>query len=236
MITPKSIKILWSAAAGRCSYTDCWEKLCSQEAGGSAPFIIGEMAHIRGDKEGSNRHDPSQSQAERDDYSNLILLCPTHHRLIDRKENETLYTVEILHEMKRKHEAKVLDRLDIEKTLTRSNVAAQILSLLEENHESWSQYGPLSEIARREPHNNEVHAVWVSERLSIIVPNNRIIAEMLKAKRKLFHSSEQKEIASFLIHARSYESWVRDEIPYKAVVRFPLEFAAMIRKIIDASS
>jgi len=52
------------------------------------------MAHICGDKPGANRHDAGQTDAERDDYQNLILLCPTHHTLIDRKENESVYTVD----------------------------------------------------------------------------------------------------------------------------------------------
>src|SRR3546814_4559574 len=71
------------------------------------------MAHICGDKPGSNRHNPDQTDAERDDYRNLILLCPTHHTLIDRKENEAAYPVELLLEMKAAHEARILDLLDL---------------------------------------------------------------------------------------------------------------------------
>jgi hypothetical protein len=45
-ITPKSIKILWSAAAGLCAFPDCRERLAYGEAGEFAPYTIGEMAHI----------------------------------------------------------------------------------------------------------------------------------------------------------------------------------------------
>src|SRR3954466_4701036 len=98
-ISQKSIKILWSAAGGRCAFPDCWERLCYHEARGAAPYTLGEMAHICGEKPDANRHDPDQKDAERDDYQNLILLCPTHHTLIDRKENEPVYIVAALHEM-----------------------------------------------------------------------------------------------------------------------------------------
>ncbi|MBU0538393.1 MAG: HNH endonuclease, partial [Gammaproteobacteria bacterium] len=86
-ITNKSIKLLWSNAAGICSFSDCTEKLSVEQAAGVAPYTLGEMAHIKGNKPGSNRYDQSQSNTERDSYENLILLCPTHHTLIDKEEN-----------------------------------------------------------------------------------------------------------------------------------------------------
>ncbi len=235
-ITSKSTKLLWAAAAGRCSFPECWERLCTHDTGGAAPYTIGEMAHICGDRPGSNRHNPSQSDLARDDYLNLILLCPTHHRLIDRRENESAYTVEMLHAMKAAHEAKVLERLDIDANPSKVNIARQVLVLLMENRESWVQYGPASAIARREPHNEEVHAVWISERLSVIVPNNRKISDILKVNRLIFSPVEQEAISSFLIHTRSYERWVQDDISYSAVVRFPTEFEAMIKGAADAGA
>ena len=44
----------------------------------------------------------------RADYDNLILLCPTHHRATD---DMSLYTVEVIKEMKREHEAQIQRRL-----------------------------------------------------------------------------------------------------------------------------
>ena len=236
-ISRKSIKILWSAAGGRCAFPGCRDRLCYHEAGDASPYTLGEMAHICGERRGANRHNAQQSEAERDDYQNLILLCPTHHTLIDRKENETTYTVESLHTMKVQHEAWVLERLSPEQpTPTKEDVARSILPLLEENKQCWAQYGPVSEIARSEPHNEAVHAVWVSERLSVIVPNNRMIAAQLVAYRALFAADAQGLISAFLMHARSYEQWVADEIPYAAVRRFPTEFDDLIRRNADGSA
>jgi hypothetical protein len=125
-ITQKSIKILWAAAGGRCSFPGCWERLCYHEAAGAAPYTLGEMAHICGDKPGANRHDPRQTDTERDDYQNLMLLCPTHHTLIDRKENEVVYTVAALHEIKSEHEAQVLQRMDQVFIMSKTDVACFI--------------------------------------------------------------------------------------------------------------
>lgn len=191
------------------------------------------MAHIRGDKADANRHDASQTQKQRDDYANLILLCPTHHTLIDRKENEAKFSVEVLHEMKATHENAVLTRMDEKPDPERRDVLLEVLGLLEENRQSWAQYGPLSELARSRPHDESAHAVWLSERLSVIVPNNRRITEILAERKSIFQPEELKAVASFLIHARSYERWVNDEIEYAAVVRFPTAFDAMIREGLD---
>ena len=235
-ITQKSVKILWSAAGGRCAFAGCWERLCYHEAEDAAPFTLGEMAHICGDKPGANRHDASQTDSQRDDYQNLILLCPTHHTLIDRKENETVYTVEILHAMKAEHEARVLERLDQDPMPTKQDIALAILPLLEENRQSWAQYGPISELARTQPHNESAYAVWMSERLSVIVPNNRKIAVQIEEHRSLFDAGEQGVVTAFLLHVRSYEQWVEDAIPYAAVKRFPVEFDDLIRGLADGGA
>jgi hypothetical protein len=235
-ISQKSVKILWSASGGRCAFPNCWERLCFHEAETAAPFTLGDMAHICGEKPGSNRHDPAQTAAERDDYQNLILLCPTHHRLIDRKENEPIYTVEVLLKIKADHEARVLSRLDPECMKSKADIARAIQPLLEENRQSWEQYGPLSDLARTQPHNEAAHAVWVSERLSVIVPNNRKIASKLDAHKGQFDAGEQAMISAFLLHVRSYEQWVQDTIPYAAVKRFPMEFDALIRGLSDAGA
>ncbi|MGO8506175.1 HNH endonuclease [Rhizobium leguminosarum] len=232
-ITSKSVKLLWAGAAGRCSFEVCWERLCQPEADGVNPYTLGEMAHICGDKPGANRYDENQTQAERDDYTNLVLLCPTHHTLIDRPENEEVFTVAKLKAMKTAHEVKVLKRLDVVGKPTAGDIVKGIHTLLEENYQSWKTYGPLSDIARKEPENEAVHAIWVSERLSTIVPNNREISNMLIANRNLFDSVSRKPIAAFLLHARSYESWVNDEIPYSGVLRFPVEFGDWIRGLAD---
>ena len=235
-ITQKSIKILWSASGGRCAFPGCWARLCYHEADGFAPYALGEMAHICGDKPGANRHDAGQSDAQRDDYQNLVLLCPTHHAEIDRKENEQVYTVDMLIEMRAEHEGRVLQRLDQDAQRNASDVARSIVPLLEENRQSWAQYGPASELAQTQPHNEAAHAVWLSEKMSIIVPNNRRVATQLKAEMERFDKYQQQVVSTFLLHVRSFESWVDDAIPYAAVKRFPLEFDELMRGLADAGA
>lgn len=235
-ISQKTIKILWAAAAGRCAFPHCQERLCSGGSAELAPFTVGEMAHICGERPGSNRYNPEQDADQRDSYFNLILLCPNHHALIDRKENEQSYAVDMLQKIKEGHEAFVLGRLTITVPKDKQDAARQISAMLAENHEVWLRFGPSSEIARKNPHSSSAHSVWTSERLSTIVPNNRRITTLLENCRQLFSASEQKAISAFLVHARSYERWVQDEVSYEAVSRFPQEFNDMIKRYTDASA
>jgi len=41
------------------------------------------FCHIKGNKPGSKRHDPNQSETERQGFANLLLMCPIHHDVID---------------------------------------------------------------------------------------------------------------------------------------------------------
>jgi hypothetical protein len=57
-------------------------------------MIIGEICHIEGEGGKSARYNPNMTQEERKSFNNLILLCPTHHTLIDKNPIE--YTTGLL--------------------------------------------------------------------------------------------------------------------------------------------
>lgn len=228
-ITEKSIKLLWSNAAGRCSFAECYERLTVERAASSAPHTLGEMAHIKGKNRGSNRYDEAQTDKERDSYENLILLCPNHHTLIDKPENEETYSVDVLTQMKITHEKQISTRLEATSVSDVNALKDHIAIFLAENHQAWLQYGPLSDNALKNPHSDEIYAIWLSERLSTIVPNNRMIVGLLDKYRNLLDRSAQGIVSQFLMHAQSYEKWVNDEIPYQAVLRFPVVFETLIK-------
>jgi hypothetical protein len=57
------------------------------------------MCHISGEKPNSARYDANLTEDDRRDYENIIILCPTHHNMIDNLEPE-FFTVEVLEKMK----------------------------------------------------------------------------------------------------------------------------------------
>lgn len=233
-ISQRSSNLLWAGAAGICSFPDCDTKLITTQEHVVNPYAIGEMAHIKGENPGSNRHDPTLDHRLVNDYRNLILLCPNHHTEIDKKVNEDTFTFAQITQFKLDHEKKVASALE-PKAIDLKNLADQIFRLLSENKVAWEQYGPLSERAKQNPHDERIFATWVRYRLTVIVPNNRKIARLLETSAELFEASDAAIIAKFMQHTSSYESWVRDELPYAGVVRFPVEFEQIIVEAMNAS-
>lgn len=103
---PTSVKReLWFAAHGRCEFAGCNKKLF-QHGKTMDQCNISNYAHIIGDSPNGPRGDEKKSKELAKDISNLMLLCPECHKLID--SNEEKYTVEVLKGMKREHEERIL--------------------------------------------------------------------------------------------------------------------------------
>lgn len=65
--------------------------------------LVGEIAHIEGALPDSARFNSMMSNEQRRGYDNLLLLCATHHTVIDRDAKQ--WTVASLKDLKHKHEA-----------------------------------------------------------------------------------------------------------------------------------
>jgi hypothetical protein len=98
MPTPPTIKRLFAVSGNECAFPRCKQPLIENNT------VVGEMCHIKGEKPKAARYDPNQTDRERDSFENLILLCGTHHTIIDGDEKK--YTVERLTAMKAKHKSK----------------------------------------------------------------------------------------------------------------------------------
>lgn len=91
-----TIKRLFAVSGNCCAFPRCSTSLVHHDK------VTGRICHIKGARPGSARYDASQSDAERHGFSNLILMCPIHHDVIDA--DETAYTVERLVLLKRERE------------------------------------------------------------------------------------------------------------------------------------
>ncbi|MCC8952722.1 hypothetical protein H8B02_04335 [Bradyrhizobium sp. Pear77] len=100
--TLPTIKRLFALSGNRCAFPNCQHPMVVVESAGT---VTGKSCHIKGNKPGSKRYDPAQSETERQSFENLILLCGFHHDVIDG--DDSTYTVEQLREMKRRHESTV---------------------------------------------------------------------------------------------------------------------------------
>lgn len=92
----KTVKRLCALSSNRCPF--CSLPLVELDS----DSFVGEIAHIKGDRPGSPRYDPRQTEDERHAASNLMLLCSTDHTRIDT--DPAKYTVEFLMQRKEAHE------------------------------------------------------------------------------------------------------------------------------------
>lgn len=69
-------------------------------------MIVAQICHIRGKQPGSARYEEGMTDAERDDYENLIVMCGPHHKIIDDEETRDQYLKELLYQFKKAHEAR----------------------------------------------------------------------------------------------------------------------------------
>jgi len=106
----KDQKMLWGRAAGRCSHPECRNDLYEAETEDDDDDThIGENCHIVGEKTEAARGISDMLVEKRNKYSNLILLCRNHHKIVDAQEKR--YTVELLHKWKSEHESWVQTQL-----------------------------------------------------------------------------------------------------------------------------
>jgi hypothetical protein len=97
------VKTLFAFSNNCCGFIDIDTGFgCEEKMTDPAWYQVnGEIAHIRGWAPHSARYDPSMTDEERNAFPNLLLLCPLHHKLVDRLEPGR-YTVAMLEEMKEK--------------------------------------------------------------------------------------------------------------------------------------
>lgn len=80
---------------------------------GEAEVVVGEEAHIVSQSPSGPRGSEAPPGGDVDGVANLLLLCPTHHRIID--EQTLTWSVEALRQIKESHERRIRERYEAEK-------------------------------------------------------------------------------------------------------------------------
>jgi len=198
-ISDSDFKILWGRAAGICSFPGCDRDLTIIMNDGKG-FNIGEMAHIIAHQPNGPRGVPLGGS---DGYENLILMCPTHHTLID-KELTGIYTAEIILQWKNNHELKVRNVCKAVKFANLEDLKSEISHILDVNKAIWQQFGPQSLEARINSETN-TQRHWQFIKLASIIPNNRRIINLIESNFILIDDVLNAEFVKFKIHADSFE-------------------------------
>jgi hypothetical protein len=98
-LAPKTdvIKKLSILSKNQCAFDGCEHTILNEKG-----EYIAQLCHIEAAAEGGERYNGLQSDEDRRAESNLMFLCHAHHKETD---NEKIYTVDILKEMKHRHES-----------------------------------------------------------------------------------------------------------------------------------
>lgn len=131
-IPESELKILFTRSGNFCAFPGCQTQVIAQEGDELKP--IAEIAHIIAYGDSGPRADPSLPLEERNRATNLILLCPTHHAMVDKFKYQ--YNVGVLRQMKQLHEQKIAQLLqqgtsdNREKQTTSESLYASFLPVL----------------------------------------------------------------------------------------------------------
>jgi hypothetical protein len=104
-IPAKEVKILCLMSGNVCAYPGCDRRLVEPGTEADDPAVLGEMAHIVGEKRRGPRGADKMPPSERNRHTNLVLLCGDHHKVVDSQPNT--YSVPVLRQMKSDHEARI---------------------------------------------------------------------------------------------------------------------------------
>ena len=104
-ISQPELKALFMKSGGICAFPTCDHELMEPGNAEDGIAIVGEMAHIVGEKRQGPRGEFPLKDEDRNKEPNLLLLCPVHHKIVDTQLRT--YTVAVMRKMKADHEVGV---------------------------------------------------------------------------------------------------------------------------------
>lgn len=176
--TPLTLKRLYGRSGNQCAFPGCDQLLANEDNAANS-----NICHIEAAEPGGQRYNSRMTNSERADYPNLILLCPSHHKVTD---DEGVYTVAKLKEMKAQHETMVGNRVSARAPLNRkpsllADVIKRICSIDIDTIESGRQTEPFA-IDVKIRHNKVVrHKVVIEEHAVYAGKLQKLYAESDKA-------------------------------------------------------
>lgn len=128
--TRVTIRRLDILSGNECAHPDCTKKLIAEDG----ISIISKICHIAAASKDGPRFDESMNDDDRRSFENLILLCDEHHVIIDNKQNESIYTPELLKKWKSDHETKIRELTASKNLLSRHPLALnKVINLIGRN-------------------------------------------------------------------------------------------------------
>lgn len=190
---------LFADSGGFCQKPDCLKALFLDL--GAQNLHIGEMAHIVAAADEGPRAGPTLSTEERGAYANLLLLCPTCHTIVDRAPLQ--YPDQDLIGWKQQHRERIARLFGAVEYVDRASARRAITPILDESSFVFRTWGPDQDY-RYNPE-SELADVWRSKVLSVILPNNRKLLNILDTNRRHLTATERQVLEAFRQHVGDLE-------------------------------
>lgn len=100
-ITRTTLIKLYTLSGNICAFPQCFAPIVDTVQ----DVITGQVCHIKAKSPKGPRYDPNQTPEERDGFSNLMVMCAAHNKIIDDESTRDRFPVEVLVRFKRDHEA-----------------------------------------------------------------------------------------------------------------------------------
>ena len=146
---PVTLKRLFGLSGNQCAFPGCIKTLVN-----TINAKDSNICHIEAANKGGERYNFLMTDEQRADYSNLIVLCVQHH---DETNDIEKYTVEVLQNMKQKHESDFLNqRIKSNPSMLKNtiNAIANINLLDLQESESLNPFDPKDKISYNSIKNN----------------------------------------------------------------------------------
>lgn len=193
-------RVLIAKSGGYCQNPGCSTNLVPFFRDGTVTNIH-ELAHIIAQSPHGPRGSATLSISDRDNYENLILLCPTCHTLIDKNPGQ--YPEILLEEWKATHEQRIQLLFDSRLYGNRNELFAVVSEIMRENKSIYDTYGPESPESA-DPFSDAAR-MWRQSVLTIIIPNNQKVLSLLIRNGCLLHEDEKAIVDEFRVHKLGVE-------------------------------
>ena len=103
----KTLKILFGLSGNQCAHPKCTNNVIEPATDKSDAAVIAQICHIYAISDDGPRGKAGLTNEELNSPENLILLCPTHHTVVDNQYEA--YPAEMLKQWKQDHKSKVVE-------------------------------------------------------------------------------------------------------------------------------
>lgn len=124
-VSATDVKRALLESGGICAFPGCRSPLVAAPAETEGGAIVAEIAHIVAASREGPRGDAPLTDEGRNDSGNLIVLCPTHHKIIDSQP--FTYSIPVLQQMKAAHLADMRLRLQSEQPPEPPRLISEVL-------------------------------------------------------------------------------------------------------------